>query len=561
MTTSILMFIGGIALFIYGITTLSDYLKKLSGNRFKSSIEKVINKPILAILIGPTITALTSSSSAIIIIVIGLVRAGLINSKQSVGLIMGANIGTTISAFIISLPISKYAYPIIAVGLILYFLKNKKIKNVGGIILSMGLLFLGLNTMGDGLNPLINTPETHNLFMLLSKDSFLGTITGFLFGTGFTSVIQSSSATTAIVQKLYSMNDPLNGIATLSLRGALPIVIGANLGTTITGLLASFGGNEESKRAALIHVIFNMIGALIFLPLINPYTNLISLIETLILPSYSMVTIAIAHLIQNLVTTLVLFFFMSQIVKLTELLIPYKNGKKEEITFDEKLIAQSPTIALESVKKAINHLSSIVLDYFYLTKNFSFTFNPKVEEEANHYEMVIDELNGKIHNYLLKIIRKGLRSNDTEDFSIYLDIIKDLERIGDHLSNIIEFFTIRYAENHSLSEAGREDISTIYETLEEMIKNITSSIYSDFKDLPIIVTSLEEKVDKLEESARIGYMNRLKSGEFDFYQTSNFVDILSDLERIGDHLNNIAEIIIDPFGKNVEITGLKKKRG
>ena len=557
MVNFIIMFLGGIAIFIYGITNLSIHLRAVSGSRFKTLIVKVVDNPILAILIGALVTAVIGSSSAILILIIGLVRARFITSRQSVGLIMGANIGSTFSAFIVSLPVGNYSYAMLVVGILLLFSKNNKVKNTGGIILNLGLLFLGLNVMGDGVLPLIQTEFATNLFYRFSEVSFLGTASGFLFGTTFTAIIQSSSAASAIVQKLYSLNDPLNSIVTISLRGALPMIIGANIGTTITGLFASLGGNEESKRAALIHIIFNVVGALIFLIGIQPYYLLIQTIENTFLTQYSMVTIAIAHLIQNVTTTLILFFFINQIVKLTERLIPYKNGKTVEIVFDEKIIKQSPLIALDLSKKGIDNLTNLVYSYFQLTKGYSFINNSKDFIEANNFELNIDELDGQIHNYLIKINRGGIVGKEIKNITKLLDITRNLERIGDHLTNVVEFFNTRYEANHELSEPAQEELHEIYKVLNEMFELVNQSIYSNFKFLPYKVKRLEAIIDNLEQQSRTNYIQRLKDGKFDFYQTSNYSDILSDLERIGDLLNNIANVIIDEVPIKVESTGLK----
>lgn len=549
---SILIFIGGIALFIYGTSIMSDNLKKASGNRFKKIIDKAVTNPFLAVLIGILITTITGSSSAVIILIIGLVRANLINVKQSVGLIIGANIGTTFSAIVISLPISQYAYLILFIGVILMFFKNKKINNTSGILIGISLLFIGLNVMGEGIAPIIDKGFETSLF----NESILGRFSGFLFGTLFTSIIQSSSATTAIVQKLYSLNDPLNNIYTLSLKSALPIILGANLGTTVTGLLASIGGNEDSKRVALIHVLFNLVGSILFLTILTPYTYVVQSIENIFLSPYSMATIAFGHLIENVVTGIIMFIFINLVVKIVEKIIP-KKTEDEIIIFDEKLIEQSPVIALEVVNQAINKLLDITVEYFYLTKEYSFKKNSKTVEEANLYETSIDELNGKINNYLLKIIRKGIRNQDLDSLSIYLDITKDLERIGDHLTNIVEFFEIRYNSNHDLCEFGISDLKLLYENLEKMFEDVKQSIKTDFNHHPTLTLELEEKVDELEELARKNYLDRLKKGLFDFYDTSNYTDILSDLERIGDHLHNISYTILDPLINSPLKTGLK----
>lgn len=560
MLVSIMIFLGGIALFVYGINSLSDSLQDLSGSRFKSFIDKAVDNVFMAVLIGTLITAITNSSTVIVILIIGLVRAGIISAKQSVGLIMGANIGTTVSAFIISLPVGDYAYLMLLVGVILLFLNSKRLKSIGGIIFSLGVLFLGLNIMGVGVKPLLELESIIALFTKFSNPTFGGSILGFLFGTTFTAVIQSSSAATAIIQQLYSMNDPINGILTITIRGAIPIIIGANVGTCLTGIIASIGGNEEGKRTAYIHLIFNIVTALIFLPINGPFAQLLQAIETNILRTeYSMVTLAFVHLFLNIGTMVVCIFFVNQIIKLTEIIVPYKEGKKEGLTFDYQLIEQSPLVALEFSKVAVKRLSDNVSKYFYLTKEYSFEKNNKAVNEANTYEMVIDELDSKIHSYLICLMRKGIVDQEAKELTRLLDITKDLERIGDHLSNIIEFFIIRYDAAHDLSENGHKDLTKLYDTIEKMLLEVTESIESDFKTKPKTVFKLEEEVDELEKQAREGYLERLKQGEFEFYSTSNFTDILSDLERIGDHLKNIAESIIDPSLKDKEITGLKSK--
>lgn len=560
MLIPIMMFLGGVSLFIFGINNLSGFLKTLNGSKFKVFIDKVVGNVFTSILIGTLITALTSSSTVIIIIVIGLVRAGIISARQSVGLIMGANIGTTVSAFIVSLPIGDYAYLILLIGLIVSSLNSKKAKNIGGIIFSLGLLFVGLNVMGQGVEPLLQSEGAAKIFAKFSNPDFFGTIFGFLFGTVFTAIVHSSSGITAIVQKLYSMN-AIEGVSSLTLKGSLIIVIGANVGTTITGIIASISGNEEGKRTALVHLIFNVMGAVIFLSLLSPLTNLLSLIEVhIIRAKYSMFTLAFGHLIINMVTMFVLVLFIDQIVKLTERIVPYKNGKKEELNFDYKLIEQAPLVALEFSKVAVNRLTENVLNYFYLTKEYSFTQNNKSVSEANTFEMVIDELDSKIHSYLICLMRKGVADKEAKELTRLLDITKDLERIGDHLSNIVEFFELRYDEGHDLSINGKNDLEKIYTTIERMLLEVSTSIESDFKAVPKSVFLLEEEVDKLEKLAREGYLERLKEGEFQFFSTSNFTDILSDLERIGDHLYNITNSIIDPSLKDKEITGLKIKQ-
>lgn len=550
--TNIMLFLGGVALFLYGISMMSDYLKKVGGNKFKQIIEKVVDNPLSAILVGALITAITGSSSAMVVLIIGLVRAGIINSKQTVGLILGSNIGSTITAFIISLPISDYAYLILFFGVVLMFMGKTKIKNIGGVMIGISLLFVGLNTMNSGVQPIIENGFEASRFF---NESFLGITSGFLFGTAFTTIVQSSGATVAIVQKLYAMNTE---IATISLKAAIPILIGANIGTTITGVLASLGGNSESRKASYTHIIFNVFIAILFLPLIGPFSNLMTLFETKVLSQYSMATLAFAHLFMNLVGVIIAYFLINQIVLLTEKLVPDK-GEKQRIVFDEKIIEQSPSVALDLSRRGIKYLANLVYEYFILTKEYSFEYSRATSDASNEYEEEIDELNGNIHNYLIKIIRKGLSKEDTKDLSTLLDVTKDLERIGDHLTNIIEFFNVRYNERHDLSEEGKIDLLALYDILNEMLIEVLKSIDTDFKYTARNINELEAQVDILEKTAKTNFSERLKAGDFEFYQTSNFTDIVSDLERIGDHVYNIYNSIIDPMSEKIEITGLKVK--
>lgn len=555
MISSLIMFLGGIALFIYGITNFSDQLKFVSSNRFQNLIVKVVNNPFTGAILGILITMITSSSSVVLILVISLVRAGFITAKQSVGLIIGANIGSTLSAFIVSIPMGNFTYVILILGLLLMFFKKSAVKNSGKIILNLALLFLGLSIIEDGIRPLIQTKYAENLFLAFSEPSFLGTTLGFLFGTISTAIVQSSSAVIAIIQKLYSLNDPINSIYTISLRGALPIIIGANIGTTITGFMASIGGNTESKRTAIIHLLFNIVGAIIFLSLIHPFYLGIQAIENMFLPQYSMVTMAIAHLTQNVVTAVVVFILINQIVKFVEWLVPVKESEMNGLIFDERIIKQSPITAIDLSKKEIMNLCKYTCQYFQLTRRYSFEDNKNIINEANDYERTIDKLSAQIRDYLIKVnASKGINA-EVMDITKLLDINRELERIADIFSNIIEMFYSRYNNQQNLPLVGEEELTALYDTLEEMFIIIKESVGSNYKVMPHKVMELEDVVDLLEYEARLNYVERLKAGECNLYETSYFSDILYSLERVGDHLTNIANVII---GENyIKVTGLK----
>jgi phosphate:Na+ symporter len=533
---------GGLALFLFGINLMSDSLKAAAGNNLKSIIEKTTNTPLKGILVGIILTALIQSSSGTTALMIGLLRAGLMTLPQSVGLIMGANIGTTITAFIIGLPIADYGLMILFVGVIMMFFKNRRVHHIGGVFVGLGMLFVGLNTMSDGLKPLASTQLAEDMFHTFSTNWFLGTI----FGTVFTALVQSSSAAIGVLQKLYAIN--AEGIESITLNGAIPILLGANIGTTITAFLASLGGNIESKRASFIHILFNVISAVFFIIILIPYEHLIAWVELKFLKPYSMLTIAFAHGFQNLIMTFILFWFIPQLIKLSKLAIKdHRLNQLPEEVFDEKLISESPVLALEFVKKALLYMGSVVQEYFDIVKEYSFKENSKLVQEGYTHEMILDTYDQKLHDYLIKIAGAGISDHDSKKLSRDLDTIKDFERIGDHLTNIIDFFQERYLESQLLSPEGASDLQEIYSVLDRMIKNTIEAFNHQDIDLAKKVVADEDLIDELEEKFRYRYIERLKNKEVTFVKAANYPDILSNLERIGDHLMNVASSVIEPL--------------
>ncbi len=538
-----LMFVfGGLALFLFGINLMSDSLKAAAGNNLKSIIEKTTNTPLKGILVGIILTVLIQSSSGTTALMIGLLRAGLMTLPQSVGLIMGANIGTTITAFIIGLPIADYGLFILFVGVVMTFFKSRRVHHIGGVLVGLGMLFVGLNTMSDGLKPLASTQLAEDMFHTFSTNWFLGTI----FGTVFTALVQSSSAAIGVLQKLYAIN--AEGIESITLNGAIPILLGANIGTTITAFLASLGGNIESKRASFIHIIFNVISALFFIIILIPYEHAIAWIELKFLKPYSMLTIAFAHGFQNLIMTFILFWFIPKLIKLSKLAIKdHRLNQLPEEVFDEKLISESPVLALEFVKKALLYMGSVVQEYFDIVRTYSFKEDSKLVQEGYTHEMILDTYDQKLHDYLIKIAGAGISDHDSIKLSRDLDTIKDFERIGDHLTNIIDFFQERYLESQLLSADGSSDLQEIYDVLDRMIKNTLEAFNHQDIELAKLVIIDEDLVDELEEKFRYRYIERLKNKEVTFVKAANYPDILSNLERIGDHLMNVASSVIEPL--------------
>ncbi|AUD66149.1 hypothetical protein BK011_04780 [Tenericutes bacterium MZ-XQ] len=533
---------GGLALFIFGINMMSEQLKAAAGSKLKLIIERTTNTPLKGILVGIFLTILIQSSSGTTALMIGLLRAGLMTLPQSVGIIMGANIGTTVTAFIIGLPIADYGLAFIFVGFIMSFMKNRKVHHFGGVLIGLGMLFVGLKTMSSGLKPLAQTQTATDMFNVFSNNWLLGTI----FGTVFTGIVQSSSAAIGILERLYNLN--AEGIASISLNGAIPIILGANIGTTITAFLASIGGNIESKRASFIHILFNVVSAVVFLIILIPYSRFAQWFENRFLQPYSMLTIAFAHLFQNAVMTVLLYFFINKMIWLSKKVV--KDPKKDlipEDMFDEKLIHESPILALEFVQKGILYMGSIVKDYMTLAKSYSLKEDSALVNEAFTFEMMLDSYDQKLHDYLIKISQAGLDPNNSKKLSRDLDTIKDFERIGDHLTNIIQFFIERYKESQMLSDDGRKELEELFTLLLSMLDDTLVSFQNGDVELAKKVVQNEDLVDDLEELFRYRYIERLKNGQITFVVAENYADILSNLERIGDHLTNIAGAVIEPL--------------
>lgn len=541
--------LGGLGIFLYGISSMGDSLKALAGNRMKKLIEKTTDTPIKGILTGTMVTVLLQSSSGTTALTVGLVSAGLMTLPQAVGVIFGANIGKVITPLLTAINISEYSLLIVAFGAImLFFFPKKKIKMIGQCLFGFGLLFYGLGLMGSGMSSIITSDWAKNLFTTLGNNPILGLLTG----TALTALIQSSSATIAMLQKLY-LASSIEQTGLITISGALPILIGANIGTTITAVLASLSGKVSAKRAAFIHVLFNVFTAIIFMILLIPLSSLLEIIESkIILPlgGDEAMTLAIAHVLFNVGGVLALYWFINPFCKLATKIFKSKDDASDSslLLGDESLIQKSPTMALELAKKAIDQMGAIASQFFKITAEYSFKNDPKLKEEGEKIEADIDIMDHNIHDYLIKITSCDLVLDEQQKLSKYLDTIRDLERIGDHCMNIIEFFDERYQANEVLSEEAVHDLGKMYHILGEMLSDSLLSLMNKDKGLAKTVAERENTIDRLEDRYRRRHILRINHGECAFQSVDNYVDILSNLERVGDHCNNIAgSVMSDVF--------------
>lgn len=547
--TTIFAIAGGLGIFLYGINLMGDSLKALAGSKLKIIIEKTTNTPIKGIFVGIIITGLIQSSSGTTALTVGLVRAGLMTLPQAIGIILGANIGTTVTSLLLGLPIKEYALPIMAVGsFLIFFINSKKYKQFGGVVLGFGMLFFGLDIMGSALKGLADLPAFYNALQAVGDIPVLGVFVG----AATTAIIQSSSATIGILQELYTTG-------AIPLMGAVAIVFGDNIGTTVTAVFASIGGSTAAKRTALAHVLFNVIGSFVFLLLIVPYTALIQLLEDRFIDitnaNNMKLTISFAHMGFNVLNTIVFFFLIKQLVWMVTKLI---KGEENNIEVDvdsllDELIEESPILALASAKLVVFNMGKITKQMFEGVVEYSFENKKKVLENGEQIEEMLDTIDQKVHDYLVKIVQFGLDEDSSQLQASYVDTIRDFERIGDHCTNLFEFFEHRYENKIVLSKAAHDELTRLYEVVLETITLTLEAFDTQDKEIAHKVMEREDIIDALVIRNRKRHIKRLNDPASEETVDGFYVDILSNIERIGDHCNNIVINIIQESYYNEEL--------
>ena len=547
--TTIFAIVGGLGIFLYGINLMGDSLKALAGNKLKIIIEKTTNTPVKGVFVGIIITGLIQSSSGTTALTVGLVRAGLMTLPQAIGIILGANIGTTVTSLLLGLPIKEYALPIMAAGsFLIFFFNTKRYRQLGGVFLGFGMLFFGLDVMGSSLKALADLPAFKNALESVGDIPVLG----LLVGAGSTAIIQSSSATIGILQELYTTG-------AIPLIGAVAIVFGDNIGTTVTAIFASIGGSVAAKRTALAHVLFNIIGSLVFMLLIIPYAAFIQLLEDRFIditnPNNLKLTISFAHMGFNIINTLIFFFLIKQLVWMVTKLI---KGDSNLIEVDvdslqDDLIEESPILALESAKIVVLNMGRITKQMFESVVEYSFNNKKRAFENGEQIEEMLDTIDKKVHDYLVRIAQFGLDEDASHLQASYVDTIRDFERIGDHCTNIFEFFEHRYDSKIVLSEEAEKELTRLYEVVLETIQLTLEAFEHQDKDIALKVMEREDIIDRLVIKNRKRHIMRLMDSESSETIDGFYVDILSNVERIGDHCNNVVINIIQESYYNEEL--------
>jgi Na/Pi-cotransporter II-like protein len=529
-------FLGGLGLFLFCIKYMGDGLQIAAGDRLKYILDKYTTSPFLGVLVGIFVTALIQSSSGTSVITIGLVGAGLLTLRQAIGIIMGANIGTTITTFIIGFNISAYALPILFIGAFcLFFVKIEKVNNVGRILFGFGGVFFSLTLMSGAMAPLKYLPAFKDVMVSLSGSPILGVF----IGTTITVLVQASSATISILQNIYQ-----EGL--IPLKAALPVLFGDNIGTTITAIIAVIGSNTSAKRLAASHVMFNVIGTVIFLIFLTPFSMFVAKMEQILHLNPKM-AIAFAHGSFNMMTTVLLFPFIGVLEYLVVKIIKDKKEDEEEAyktTLDPALIT-APVIALGQVKQELITMTGFALKNFRTSVSYFFDRDEKLFEKVEKREEKINTVDQEITKYLALLSKQDFGEKEGEEIATYLDLCRDIERVGDHAHGIVKDVKYGISKKFKFSDTAYAEIKELEEIVENMIETATIALKESSIDKAVEVIDLHNKEREKEKKIRKNHIKRLSEQTCEIKAGLSFVDLVLHFTRIADHTRNIAERVLE----------------
>lgn len=543
----IITMVGGLALFIFGMNFMSDGLQKSAGDKMRNILALLTRNPVLGVAAGAIVTAVLQSSSATTVMVIGFVSAGLMKLPQAISIILGANIGTTITAQLIAFDIGDYAWAFVAVGFVLYFFVKKKeiVTYIGQTVFAFGVLFVGINIMGDTMKPLASSQVFVDLMMQVQDIPVLGV----LLGTVMTVVVQSSSATIAVLQNLAATAGPDGVSSIIGLEGALPILFGDNIGTTITAVLASIGASVTAKRTAAAHVIFNLTGTLIFIWFIPYYAKFIQLIS----PSGDEVDviarqIANAHLCFNLLNTIIFIPLIGILVKIVTRIVPGRDLQRlpsEPVFLDYNVIEQ-PFAAIHLATRELGRLARMAYGMIVSSQKAFVENDADAAKSVLDTEKNVDKLQKEIVEYLSAM---AAGESNTEEqgmkMSHLMHIAADIEHIGDHCKNIAEFADAKIKNPYEFSEEAYSEICGCFDLAKQMAEKSILSLENDDAEKAVDIRKLENEMNAREKALRKRHMARLSSRMCSPEFTVIYIDVIHDLEKIGDYCNNIADAVIE----------------
>lgn len=544
--TTVFGLAGGLAMFLFGMNSMSDALQKAAGERMKQILSFLTKNPIMGALAGALVTAVLQSSSATTVMVIGFVSAGLMTLPQGISVIFGANIGTTMTAQLMAFKISDYIYPIIFIGFLVYFIaKSEKAKNIGMVIFSFGLLFEGIEIMGSVMKPLAGSAVFTDLMGRVSEIPALGV----LLGAAMTLVVQSSSATIAVLQNFASQPAADGVTSVIGLAGAIPILLGDNIGTTITALLASIGQSKAAKRTAISHSIFNITGSIVFACLIRPFAAFVTYIS----PSGNEVDviarqIANAHTCFNIVCTLIWLPLLPVMVKLVTTIIPGKDKLPQTDCkpkfLDEKLLEQ-PVAAMYLLSQEIGRCADMASDMLNTAKA---ALRGKAEDFHN-YEVESNQvrnLRNDINDYTAKLLSSGvLTESQSEQTAGLLYVSNNIDRMTEYSQRVTQTVQQVYQSGRKLSASAEQELKECYDTAHDLFDRAVDSVRYGDADMAQQVLTDKKRLRKAQKRFNKAHMARVKAGKCEANLTADFSAILYGLERMVDNSVNIAEETLD----------------
>lgn len=523
---------GGLGLFLYGMKIMGEGLENVAGDKLKVFFEKIASNPIKAVLTGGIVTAIIQSSSATTVMVIGFVNAGLMNLYQATGVIMGANIGTTVTGQLVALNLADIAPIFIGTGAIMIlFSKGNKIKDIGSIILGFGMLFLGMKTMSSSMAPLAESEGFKSLIATLAFNPVLG----ILVGIALTAVVQSSSATIGILIVLAN-----NGA--LPVEVALPVLFGDNIGTCVTALLSSVGTNKNARRAATIHLTFNVIGTIVFGILVKPVTSMIMYIT----PNNVGKQIANAHTFFNIANVIIQIPFIKYLVAFVNKIIPQEE--EEEILgvkyIDDRLL-ETPVIAVGQCSKEIVRMAKKSKEILEEAVESLYNEDEELIKKVMEGEDFVDLLEEEITKYLVKLSNTQISTKQIDVVTSMFRVVKDIERIGDHAKNVAELSLEKISKRLGFSEPAMNELTEIYKYVIKALEKTILSFQNNDVDLAKEVYALEDKIDELQDKSRDNDIKRLNAQACEARVSAIYLDIISNFERVGDHSLNIVEVVLN----------------
>ena len=532
---NIVAMFGAIATFLFGMSTMTDGLEKLSSGRLEHILERLTSNVFKGVLLGAVVTGLIQSSAATTVMCVGFVNAGIMKLEQTVG----ANIGTTVTAQLLRLGDidadnivmmflqPSFLGPILAVvGIIFYmFIKGGHKRIVGQIVLGLGLLFIGMNTMSSAVEPLKNLPEFQSVFTAFSNP-----LLGVAVGAAVTALLQSSSASMGILQAIST-----TGVVSFNI--AMPLIMGQNIGTCITALISSVGASKNAKRTAMIHLFFNIIGSVFFLVVLYAGNALFRF------PFWEntmdMGSIANLHLAFNIACTALLLPFHRQLVKLVKAVVPGDAEERELSVLDDRFLS-SPSLALERAHDAVVQMSEFARDNYRLAVELIWKFDAKKLERLNETEVALDKLEGLLDNYLVKLTDRALTAEESTRVSELLHTLSDFERIGDYAVNVSESAVVLHDRNITFSPQARAELERLTAAVGEPLAKTIACYQSRQRTLAVQVEPLEEVVDLIAATLKNRHVERLKAGECTIELGTQFLELLINLERMSDHCSNVA---------------------